>query len=125
MEGPADSPSLHNLGTWMRGGRHNPPLAGQWATRWIEIPMWTIVEGGSAAAQPGDIVGERISYSNASGHVGIIVGPQQTVSADSTANPPGLITISDYGFRSDDDRRDFGHAKNCTIRRFACPDPPR
>lgn len=124
LEAHTEHPKLHDLGARIRSGRNNPPLAGDWAASWIDIPMWTVVTDGPSAAQPGDIVSERILYWDASGHVGIVVGPSQTVSADSTASPPGKITVSDYGFRSDDDARKYGHSKDCTIRRFACPTPP-
>ncbi len=58
---------------------------------------------------PGDILAEAIQYSDASGHVGIIVNnlQHQTASADSTTScdfsglPAGVITITDYGFRPD------------------------
>jgi hypothetical protein len=124
LEVHTESPVLHSLGVKIRAGRNYPPLAGDWALRWIEIPMWNIVEGGPADSQSGDILSEWILYWDASGHVGIVVGPGQTVSADSTASPPGKITISDYGFRSDSDTRKHGHLKDCTIRRFTCPNPP-
>jgi hypothetical protein len=120
LEIHTEDQTLQDLGTWIRAGRKNPPLAGDWAARWIDIPMWDVVEGEPAAAQPGDIVSEQMFYWDASGHVGIVVGPSQTASADSTASPPGKVTVSDYGFRSDSDAHKYGHAKDCTIRRFAC-----
>jgi len=119
-----ESPMLHDLGVRVRAARNYPRLARDWAIHWIKIPMWTVVNDGPAAAQPGDIISERILYWDASGHVGIGVGPGQTVSADSTASPPGRITVTDYGFRSDNDGRKYGHSKDCTIRRFTCPGPP-
>jgi len=88
---------LHDLGVRVRAARNYPPLARDWAIPWIKIPMWTVVKDGPAAAQLGDIVSERILYWDASGHAGIVVGPGQTVSADSTASPPGRITVTDYG----------------------------
>ena len=124
LEVHTESPSLHDLGTRIRDGRNYPPLAGDWATRWIDIPMWTVVEEGPAAAQPGDIIGESIFYLDASGHVGIVVEPGQTASADSTAKPPGKTTVTDFGFRRNDDKREHGHSKDCVVRRFTCPDPP-
>jgi hypothetical protein len=124
LEVHTESPFLHNLGVQIRSGRQIPPLAGDWAISWTDIPGWRVVSEGPGAAQPGDIVSEWIFYLGASGHVGIVVGPRQTVSADSTASPPGKITISDYGFRPDSDPRKYCHQKDCTIRRFGCPDPP-
>ena len=118
-----ERPLLHDLGTTIRAGRKYPPLARDWAIGWIDIPMWTTVTDGPSAAQPGDIIGEWIVYSDATGHVGIVVSPGKTASADWTATPPGKITIGDYGFRSDQDPRIHGHANKCAIRRFSCPDP--
>jgi hypothetical protein len=127
LEVHTERPKVHELGTKLRAGRNYPPLAGNWASSWIDIPMWKIVEEGPPAAQPGDIVSESILYWDASGHVGIVVGLGETASADSTATPPGTITISNYGFRAEDDSHEHGHAKDCTIRRFTCPYslPPR
>ena len=126
LEVHTERPNVHELGIRLRAGRNIPPLAGDWAINWIDIPMWEMVKG-PAAAQPGDIISEWIFYRGASGHVGIVVGPRETASADSTATPPGTITLSDYGFRADDDPHPHGHAKDCTIRRFTCPYslPPR
>jgi RHS repeat-associated protein len=95
------------------------PIAGQWADASIDIPNWTVVSAGPQQAQPGDIIAEKINYSDASGHVGIVVGSQQTASADSTAKPPGTITISNYGFRSASDKRPYGKASNSVVRRFS------
>jgi hypothetical protein len=47
---------------------------------------------------PGDVAAQKISYSDASGHVGIVTGPGKTVSASSVT---GTIVENDWGFRSD------------------------
>ena len=94
------------------------PLAGQWADTTIAIPNWPVLPGGPSQAQPGDIIAEQINYADASGHVGIVIGPQQTASADSTASPPGKITVSNYGFRSATDSHAHGKASNSKVRRF-------
>jgi hypothetical protein len=59
-------------------------------------------------SRPGDIIAEAINYTNATGHVGIVVGSSQTASADSAAAcmsngtiPAEIIDITDYGFRPD------------------------
>ena len=78
-----------------------PPTAGQWATDYVD--GWEPVAGGADAARPGDVIAEQINYSDASGHVGIVVDAPpngRIASADSTADDPGTITLSDYGFRT-------------------------
>jgi len=110
----------HDAAVWLKGKRDNPLIAGDWAGSG-DIPNWRVVSGGPANAMPGDIIAENIFYWDASGHVGIVVGTKETASADSTATPAGKITISDYGFRADTDSRKYGHASECTVRRFYLP----
>jgi len=110
----------HDAAVWLKGKRDNPLIAGDWAGS-DDIPNWRIVSGGPSNAQPGDIIAESIFYIGASGHVGIVVGPQEMASADSTAKPHGKITISDYGFRDDTDTRKYGHASDSVVRRFYLP----
>ena len=95
-----------------------PPLARQWADPNFHIPFWGVVAGGPDRAKPGDIIAERINYSDATGHIGIVVGLAETASAASNANPPGTITISDYGFRDASDPRVYGKKSNAVVRRF-------
>ena len=77
------------------------------------------------------MIAEAINYPNATGHVGIIVAPQHTFSADSAVNcynwptPAGTITDSEYGFRPDDyvdpeHCRFYGLRKNAVVKRFSC-----
>ena len=108
--------NLGSLRNWLGVGK-NPPTAGEWADPSTDILGWKVVDCGPARALPGDIVAEQIDYRDASGHVGIVVGLCQTASADSTASPPGTITISDYGFRRDSDKHAHGKASKCIFRR--------
>lgn len=94
-----------------------PASAGDWAfphntpVCWGNVAPFTSALAGNLlppdVSKPGDVVAEGINYSDASGHVGIIVGPQQTVSADSAAGcvspgtPAEVIDITNYGFRPD------------------------
>lgn len=95
-----------------------PARAGDWANSAKILKGWktVLVPVGAPAGSfpsdlslPGDIIAEAIQYSDASGHVGIIVNnlQHQTVSADSAVQcyaPPtlaGTITNTDYGFRPD------------------------
>jgi len=95
-----------------------PARAGDWANPGKILKGWktVLVPVGAPAGSfssdfslPGDILAEAIQYSDASGHVGIIVNnlQHQTASADSTTScdfsglPAGVITITDYGFRPD------------------------
>lgn len=116
-----------------------PALAGDWASPEKTLKCWNVQPGGADASQPGDVVAEAINYSDATGHVGIIVGSQQTSSADSTAwcdkLAAGTITISDYGFRPDNytspdgckyppgsnqDARQHGRKRYAVVKRFVC-----
>jgi hypothetical protein len=93
-----------------------PASAGDWAyphntmACWHNVPASTNTLGPDYPADHsilGDVIAEAINYSDASGHVGIIGAPQQTVSADSAAGcispgtPPEIIDITNYGFRPD------------------------
>jgi cell wall-associated NlpC family hydrolase len=126
-----------------------PALAGDWASRTRVLGCWHNVTfdgpprlGGDPLpadlSKPGDIIAEAINYSNATGHVGIVVGAQQTVSADSAAacfppnSPTETIDISDYGFRPDSwvdpytdpqtgqPCRSNGKKSNAVVKRFVC-----
>jgi hypothetical protein len=134
-----------------------PASAGDWAfphptiTCWKPVPPFASVFGNMLPPDvsiPGDVIAEAINYSDASGHVGIIVGPRQTVSADSSApcissppnvfpglppnSPAGTIDISDWGFRPDgwvdpyslpgtgQPCRNTGLEKDVVAKRFVC-----
>lgn len=72
-----------------------PPTAGEWADPSISIQGWTIVN----EPEPGDIVAEAHNYSDATGHVGIVVDKKQTVSASALVG--GVIVQNDWGFRNE------------------------
>jgi len=127
-----------------------PALAGDWANPGTVLKCWktvTVNPGNPPLAPgtlppdisiPGDVIAEAIKYSDATGHVGIIVGPRQTVSADSAApcfppnGPAGIIDVSDYGFRpanwidpfkdslTGQPCRTHGKEVNAVVKRFVC-----
>jgi hypothetical protein len=125
-----------------------PASAGDWAyphntmVCWRNVPPFTSVLAGTLlppdVSQPGDVIAEAINYSDASGHVGIIVGPQQTASADSAAGctspgtPAEIIDITNYGFRPDgwaspqinpatgQPCSTSGWKSNAVVKRFVC-----
>jgi hypothetical protein len=80
-----------------------PPTAGEWADPSIKIAGWTVV----SEPKQGDVMAEAHDYSDATGHVGIVVADRQTVSASSLVG--GVIVQNDWGFRPDD---------TPTVRRF-------
>ena len=99
-----------------------PARAGDWANPAKILKGWktVLIPVGAPTGSyppdfslPGDIIAEAIQYSDATGHVGIIVNnlQHQTASADSTTScdfsglPAGVITITDYGFRPDNYQR--------------------
>jgi len=73
-----------------------PPTAGEWADPGVKIEGWTVV----STPAPGDVVAEAHNYSDATGHVGIVVNTAQTVSASSLVG--GVIVENDWGFRAGD-----------------------
>lgn len=73
-----------------------PPLAGEWADPKVAIDGWEVV----ATPLPGDVIAEKHLYSDATGHVGIVVGSGLTVSASSYVG--GVIVENDWGFRAGD-----------------------
>lgn len=72
-----------------------PPTAGEWADRAFAIEGWKVVDD----PRPGDVVAEAHNYSDATGHVGIVVGDRLTSSASSREG--GQIVENDWGFRAD------------------------
>lgn len=129
-----------------------PAQAGDWANPNMTLRCWKTLTVNIAAVGPpplpgtlppdvsipGDVIAEAVQYSDATGHVGVIVGTQQTASADSTTNcdhsglPPGVITITDYGFRPDNYQRTcvlpdgstgvltHGQKRYAVVKRFVC-----
>lgn len=70
-----------------------PPTAGEWADPNTAIAGWSVV----TSPQPGDVIAEAHNYSDATGHVGIVVGDKATCSASSREG--GTIVENDWGFR--------------------------
>lgn len=83
------------IGTWW-GLRSRPPLAGEWANPNLVVPGWITV----TSPLPGDVVAEAHQYSDATGHVGIVVAAGRTVSAAALPPLPGTVIENDWGFRS-------------------------
>ncbi len=71
------------------------PTAKEWAT--AAIPGWSAPDR-VANARPGDVIAMGHRDDN-EGHVGIVVGPGQTASADAYGSPKGTVVINDWGFR--------------------------
>ena len=76
-----------------------------------------------AGVEPGDVVAEKINYSDATGHVGIVVDNQQTVSQWSS--PMEIVGQNNYGFRPDNDPNPNGHESNAVFRRYVPPGNPQ
>ena len=66
-----------------------PALAGDWASRTNVLGCWqNVFYSGiphlgpdplpADLSRPGDVIAEAISYGDATGHVGVVVGPGQT-----------------------------------------------
>jgi hypothetical protein len=122
-----------------------PASAGDWAFPHNTMACWHNIGPVDSVfghllppdvSRPGDVIAEPIFYSDASGHVGIIVGSQQTASADSAADcvsggttPSEVIDITNYGFRSDGSQvlsptgqvcSTHGLRSHAVVKRFVC-----
>jgi len=73
------------------------PLAHEWADPNVKIEGWSAPFPVSKA-QPGDVIAQ--DHGGGNGHVGIVVGPQKTASADAKEHPAGIVFVNDWGFRS-------------------------
>jgi RHS repeat-associated protein len=72
------------------------PTAKEWAT--MSIKGWSAPDS-VANARPGDVIAVGHTH-DAEGHVGIVVSPGWTASANSRTTPAGIITVNNWGFRS-------------------------
>ena len=63
--------------------------AGEWGDAGTDIPNWTVVTDGSI--QVGDVVAYRPNYSNATGHMGIMIDLQRLVYAGSSVDPKHIV----------------------------------
>ncbi len=84
------SPGLPHGHWW---SSYYPPLAGDWASAGYDIPHWRLLAP-KESPEPGDVVAQRINYSDASGHT-MIVGPHGTVvgTGDQGNGPHGTIEM--------------------------------
>jgi RHS repeat-associated protein len=102
-------------------GMGSPPTARQWANSKYKIPNWRVLNPGETP-RPGDVIAEQIdAYTDATGHVGIVISIGKTVSQWS--EPFEIVGENDYGFRADNDPKTYGHAKNAVFRRYERPVP--
>jgi hypothetical protein len=72
-----------------------PPLAGQWADPSFPVPGFEVLTVPPDSPQPGDVAAVKHASWDASGHVGIVVGSNKTVSA----TPEDGVVHNDWGFR--------------------------
>jgi hypothetical protein len=98
-----------------------PPTAAQWANPNFNIPNWRVLQPGESP-EPGDVVAQKIDYDDATGHVGIVVGPGQTVSQAS--DPIEIVVQNDWGFRTEGSQ---GRSNQVVYRRYvgALPQIPK
>jgi RHS repeat-associated protein len=100
------------------GGQASPPTASQWADPNYRIPNWRVLQPGESP-EPGDVVAQKINYTDATGHVGIVVGGGQTVSQVST--PAEIVAQNDWGFRTG--TAEQGRTDQVVYRRYVAPAP--
>jgi len=87
----------------------NPPTAADWANPFVVIPGWVVLTRNQPRL-PGDVVAQQENHSDATGHMGIVIGPNLTSSFSAITQQ---VTENDWGFRSDN-----GWA---TFRRYVGP----
>lgn len=90
MKKAGASPGLLHSGKW-------PPTAADWTSSSVKIPGWVVLTS-KQRPTPGDVVAVRENFSDATGHVGIVIGPKLTSSFSSYTQH---VTQNDWGFRSD------------------------
>ncbi|MEO8404594.1 MAG: DUF6443 domain-containing protein [Chitinophagaceae bacterium] len=102
------------------GGQGSPPTAKQWADPNYAIPNWRVLQPGESP-EPGDVVAQQIDYTDATGHVGIVVANGQTVSQES--EPQEIVGQGNFGFRADNDMSHDGrgHRSDVVFRRYVPP----
>jgi hypothetical protein len=74
------------------------PSAHEWADPKVKIAGWSAPMPLSAA-RPGDVIAQQ--HGPVYGHVGIVTGPRETVSAYGEVKPQGLVLQNDWGFRTE------------------------
>lgn len=85
------TPNGNRLARLFGGEGTSPPTASQWADPDYDIPDWNLVD----SPQAGDVVSVRGDFVGATGHVGIMIGPSQSIGANSTT-----VRISNFGHSS-------------------------
>lgn len=73
------------------------PLAREWADPGAKIDNWSAPFPVSKA-KPGDVIAQS-HHGGRDGHVGIMLAPGLTASADAVVDPPGIVMVTPWGFR--------------------------
>ena len=76
-----------------------PTLAGQWADPGRYIPGFEVLKVPPDAPQPGDVAAIKNVSWDASGHVGIVVGPPQSAANMTVSARADGVVHNDWGFR--------------------------
>jgi RHS repeat-associated protein len=79
------------------GKKYGFPLAGQWADPYYHIPGWEVLRTNETPRR-GDIAAYSFNYSDASGHVAIVLKSGYTVG---TSGSQRQIAKTDFGFNPD------------------------
>jgi cysteine-rich repeat protein len=125
-EAKADPPVGAERETWraiLRLDWNYPAVAADWAGRSRVMKCWHVLSAGPDGALPGDVIAETKITQHATGHVGIVVGSELTVSTDSCDETnPGIISQNDFGFRLSppDECRTIGMKVDAVVRRWKC-----
>ena len=76
-----------------------PPLAGQWADRDFCIPGFQVLNVPPDVPQPGDVAAIARDSEDATGHVGIVVGPPDSPANMTVSNRFNGVVHNDWAFR--------------------------
>jgi hypothetical protein len=125
-EAKANPPDGGPRATWkaiLKLDWNYPALAADWARPGTVMKCWLALSGGPDAALPGDVIATEHNTPNASGHVGIVVGTEQTASTDGcVVGFEGIIAVNNFGFRltPPDPCRQLGMKSESVVKRWKC-----
>ena len=112
--GGAKRPRVPRGGLLGRLGFTRDLTAQEWGT--ISIPGWSAPDS-VANARPGDVI--AMAHKNEGGHVGIVLAPGLSVSADALLNPAGQVAVTNWGFRNaPDNGENVGDGDRVVVRHY-------
>jgi hypothetical protein len=81
--------------------KSHPPLAGQWADPTFRIPGFEVLKVPPDSPQPGDVAAVKKDSLDATGHVGIVVGPPHSPANMTVSARGDGMAHNAWGFRDE------------------------